>query len=310
MLFKANVEKDWTPDLNFLTLFWKGVPMKHFILLLIVSFLYAPSRIAQNNPQEESINLNGVWKDNGRPVEIKQSGAGVEAKFINPPLCDPRDNSQPRPREVDFTGTLEGNKIEGKATVCNWGKRWGSQIGIQQVDVTLEVSPDQKTLSGTYQGWKGPVNMTLTRCPESSYEPTREEITQIILEGLRARGINPPMGQSSSGQPMPGIIVHHRGDDDPAVMKYEFIAPLTDRPVEGTSRLGFTGQITFKPCDEKKEIKIGAVFVHDAKAGPRGEDALRGWKGEGYEYSPRGLRRAINEAMDGVQVQKVPRPPT
>lgn len=135
------------------------------LLLLAVTVVVPPSAHVQNPPAQGVIDLNGVWTDNGRLVDITQTGIDVVAMFKTPPKCDPQDGSTPQPRNKDFKGVIDvrSNMIFGKITVCNYGKEWKGQIGIQEVGVRLSISADRNTLSGEYAGWQGPVPVTITR---------------------------------------------------------------------------------------------------------------------------------------------------
>lgn len=131
--------------------------------VVLVTLLCLPFRASLQNKPAPKIDLNGSWMDGKRQVKITQIGSSVVAKYVEPPPCDPRDGSKPKPRETDFVGTISGNSIEGDATVCNYGEKWGSKIGIQSVKMVLAISADQNTLHGSYDGWKGQVAMTLER---------------------------------------------------------------------------------------------------------------------------------------------------
>lgn len=134
-----------------------------FLILLAVVVIGTPVTYQQTRPPRP-IDLNGLWKDNNRLVGIGQTDNIVVGMFKQPyTKCDPENGSPPQDRVKDFEGTLSGNTITGKMTVCNYGKEWGSRAGVQEVDVKLVVSDDQQTLSGQYQGFRGPVDVTITR---------------------------------------------------------------------------------------------------------------------------------------------------
>lgn len=131
--------------------------------LLLVTVLAPPFRAYLQTQTPAKIDLNGTWKDGSHKVTITQIGSSVVAKYVEPVMCDPQDESTPKPRETDFVGTISGNTIDGEASVCNFGKSWGSKIGIQTAKMVLTISADQNTLSGTYDGYRGKKEMTLTR---------------------------------------------------------------------------------------------------------------------------------------------------
>lgn len=152
--------------------------MKRIIIITSLLLLCSPAVLSQTRrPQsQELLNLCGQWLDNGRKVQITHTGSSIEARFLEPPMCDFQNEAgTKRPREVDFTGVLSGNKLVGTASVCNYGEKWGGQIGIQMPEMNLMVSEDGNTLTGTYKGWKGPEEMTLTRdC--SGIDELREQV--------------------------------------------------------------------------------------------------------------------------------------
>ncbi len=134
-----------------------------FLILLAVIVVGTPAANQQNPPQRV-IDLNGLWKDNNRLVGIGQTDDVVVGMFKQPyTKCDPENGTPPQDRVKDFEGKISGNKITGKMTVCNYGAQWGARAGVQEVDVTLVISDDQNTLIATYQGFRGPVEVTITR---------------------------------------------------------------------------------------------------------------------------------------------------
>jgi hypothetical protein len=138
--------------------------MRVFFLILLAVVVAGTPIANQQNPPRRIIDLNGLWKDNERLVGIGQTDEIVIGMFKQPyTKCDPENGSPPQDRVKDFEGTLKGNTITGKMTVCNYGKSWGANAGVQEVDVTLVVSDDQQTLTGQYKGYKGLVDVTLTR---------------------------------------------------------------------------------------------------------------------------------------------------
>ena len=156
--------------------------MKRIILMVPLLLLCSSGVLSQPQRQprgQEQLNLCGQWLDNGRKVQISHTGSSIEARFLEPPICDFQNEAgTKRPRDLNFTGGLTGNQLVGRASVCNFGENWGSQIGIQMAEMKLMVSDDGNTLNGTFEGWKGPVEMTLTRdC--SGIDELREQIRAL-----------------------------------------------------------------------------------------------------------------------------------
>jgi hypothetical protein len=138
--------------------------MKAFFLLLLAGIVVGLPSAHMQNPPARVIDINGLWKDRNRLVGIGQTDTTVVAMFKQPyTKCDPQNGSPPQDRVKNFEGTISGKTITGMMTVCNYGKSWGAKAGIQEVSFRLTISDDQNTLSGTYDGWKGPENVTLTR---------------------------------------------------------------------------------------------------------------------------------------------------
>lgn len=98
-----------------------------------------------------AIDLNGKWDDSGRAVCITQTGTSVSARYIEPYICDHRDGTgQTSQTDFDFDATLAGRTLTGQTTVCNFGAGNPLGVGLGQTDMTLDVSADGNTLSGTY----------------------------------------------------------------------------------------------------------------------------------------------------------------
>jgi hypothetical protein len=96
--------------------------------------------------------LDGVWVDNGREACISQSGTSVTASYLDAYVChednpnDPNDTTDTT--YTDFEGTLQGTTITGLTSTCRFGHDSGN--GIVSATMTLNVSADGKTLSGTW----------------------------------------------------------------------------------------------------------------------------------------------------------------
>jgi len=109
--------------------------MKQTILMTALLLLCSSAVLSQvqRAPRgQEQLNLCGQWLDNGRKVQISHTGSSIEARFLEPPICDFQNEAgTKRPREVNFTGGLSGNQLVGRASVCNFGENWGSQIAFR-----------------------------------------------------------------------------------------------------------------------------------------------------------------------------------
>lgn len=152
----------------------------HLLLgpVLMLPTLLAVAGVAQAQEPPE-IDLSGRWKDGARDVIIRQEESEVIAEYVEPyPLCDPQDGSEPQPYEKDFEATLSGDSLIGEVTVCNWGESWGGEIGIQEADMRLRVSPDGNTLSGMYESYPEPAKMTLTRGAPADCVDARRALLQ------------------------------------------------------------------------------------------------------------------------------------
>ena len=111
--------------------------MKRIILMVPLLLLCSSAVLsqAQRGPRsQEQLNLCGQWLDNGRKVQISHTGSSIEARFLEPPICDFQNEAgTKRPREVDFTGGLSGNQLVGRASVCMFGEKLVFAIGIQML---------------------------------------------------------------------------------------------------------------------------------------------------------------------------------
>ncbi|RIK65793.1 MAG: hypothetical protein DCC65_11700 [Planctomycetota bacterium] len=97
--------------------------------------------------------LNGKWLDNGRLVCILHSGSSVEATYVEPYICDHQDGAGTTSQtSFNFSAQMTGNQLAGTTTTCVYGFDEGSGVmnGITESDMTLVVSDDGKTLSGTW----------------------------------------------------------------------------------------------------------------------------------------------------------------
>ncbi len=79
-----------------------------------------------------------------------QTGSSVTATFNKPHPCDPQDGSPIQYNNWDFAGTLDGDRLEGKAHYCGYGKG-NPLLGIHyDARFKLTVSANGQTLSGTW----------------------------------------------------------------------------------------------------------------------------------------------------------------
>jgi len=95
--------------------------------------------------------LNGRWLDNGRIACLTHTGSGVVATYVLPHTCDHADGTGAISETIDdFTGQLSGDTITGMTSVCRHGFDDTEGNGFVQTTMTLTVSADGKTLSGTW----------------------------------------------------------------------------------------------------------------------------------------------------------------
>jgi hypothetical protein len=100
---------------------------------------------------DATLNLNGKWLDNGNEVCITQSGLSVQARYVQPHICDHRDGTgQTSQTDFDFDATLSGRTLDGETSICSYGAGNPQGVGIHRATVTLSVSADGNTLSGTF----------------------------------------------------------------------------------------------------------------------------------------------------------------
>lgn len=100
------------------------------------------------------LDLTGLWEEQGRrvrEVQITQTGASVEALFVEPYVCDHRDGTgRTSSTNFDFRGTLDGSRLAGEITVCFFGEKHANDAGLHLTSLELELSPDGNTLSGAW----------------------------------------------------------------------------------------------------------------------------------------------------------------
>lgn len=132
-----------------------------------------PTPTTQPDPNlpSDSVDLNiyglgGQWMDNGRRVCINHTGGGVFANYYDAYSCDPQDGTPPVETFTDFEAQLNGNMLTGTTSVCAFGHSDPADNGIKETAVTLTVSDDGKTLSGSWfdpdKGMNVPIVLTRT----------------------------------------------------------------------------------------------------------------------------------------------------
>ncbi|HUN81317.1 MAG TPA: hypothetical protein VMV81_07375 [Phycisphaerae bacterium] len=122
-------------------------------------------------PGSDDVDLNifglgGKWTDNGRAVCINHTGSGVFATYYQPDVCEHRDGTGDSDSTyTDFEATLSGKTLTGTTSVCGFGHDDHSLNGIRSADMTLTVSDDGRTLSGTWHNTEdnSDVPISLTR---------------------------------------------------------------------------------------------------------------------------------------------------
>jgi hypothetical protein len=103
------------------------------------------------NNGSTAIDLTGKWNDSGRLVCITQSGSSVSARYIDPYVCDFRDGTGGSAQtDFDFDATLADHTLSGETTVCNFGAGNPLGVGLGRAALTLTVSADGKTVSGSF----------------------------------------------------------------------------------------------------------------------------------------------------------------
>lgn len=151
--------------------------MKRILFLLLIAFAFSPavetSRSQSSTPtQDTRINLSGIWEDAGERVTITDSDGTVTARYSNQKQC--RHEETVTPYTSGFIVSGRGSTLRGTGTICYYGPKKEpadppatpdpSPRGVKQdSQVTITISADGKTLTGTQIGYHGPVNFTLTR---------------------------------------------------------------------------------------------------------------------------------------------------
>jgi hypothetical protein len=87
-----------------------------------------------------SIDLNGLWEDNGREIRIVHEGHHVTATYVKPHTCDHRNGSGTSQTTLDFTADIRCNTLIGQMNVCHWGDR--PDPGFRLTPLTLTASAE------------------------------------------------------------------------------------------------------------------------------------------------------------------------
>ena len=102
-----------------------------------------------NNVNLDVFGLNGRWMDGAREICLQHFGASVHAWYLELFMCDHQDGTGGFSNtETDFRGNLVNGVITGTTSACRYGHPSGN--GIIETTMTLTVSEDGKTLSGTW----------------------------------------------------------------------------------------------------------------------------------------------------------------
>jgi hypothetical protein len=107
-------------------------------------------------------NLSGLWLDGSHHVQVSQDGGTVIAQYVEPYDCDFRDGSGGHDySDLDFSGQLSGDTIQGDISVCAFGK--GNNPGIKRADVTLTVNAADTQMTGTWSAPTTQGSITVSR---------------------------------------------------------------------------------------------------------------------------------------------------
>ncbi len=94
--------------------------------------------------------LNGRWMDGAYEACIEHNGSAVSAIYTELRECDHADGTGTVSLyDADFEGELVGDTITGTTVTCKFGFDAGEN-GLISSPLTLTVSEDGKTLSGTW----------------------------------------------------------------------------------------------------------------------------------------------------------------
>ena len=159
----------------------------------------APGQAAAPMP---TVDLNGDWIDGGYFVTIKVDGPTVTATYQSDWSCDIGNGNKPQTTRDNFTAQLDaapakaGSQLKGITTVCSLvsGKCGGR--GLAKASMTLKVSPDGRTLDGTWfdcpQSKAMPFSLRRSPCPGLSSElsAAADRGAEQLFEACKARQID------------------------------------------------------------------------------------------------------------------------
>ena len=164
--------------------------MRHLLFPLLVALSCSAAAYAQSNPlpgpspvpaptasPTPTPDLNGAWRDNARPVTLKQTGTTVTATYDADYDCDPRDGGAIQKTRDDFKdATLSGNQLQGQTTVCLYGKGNPHGTGLKKAAFKLRLSKDGNSLDGSFfnSNTGKDVSFTITRTCSADTTPTIE----------------------------------------------------------------------------------------------------------------------------------------
>jgi hypothetical protein len=126
--------------------------------------------------------------DGEREITITHTGNDVRAEYVKERECDPRDGTGVVKTTLDFTGTLRGKQLTGKANTCKYGSDNHAENGFALEDLELTVSDDGNTLDGrwfssTFNEWRTATTIT-RKCPsgvEARLEVAQSQGPQQLL---------------------------------------------------------------------------------------------------------------------------------
>ncbi|MBE7508479.1 MAG: hypothetical protein HS101_19665 [Planctomycetia bacterium] len=97
--------------------------------------------------------LNGRWleQDNGRTSCIVHFASEMTSTLIEQRVCEHLDGTNTISHTfADLEGVVNGDTITGRTIVCRYGNSDPALNGTDFSPMMLTISPDGKTLSGTY----------------------------------------------------------------------------------------------------------------------------------------------------------------
>ncbi len=128
-----------------------------------------------------SSTLSGIWMDEaaGVPVRIVTSGASVTATYLEPRPCEHGDGTGAvTMRDLNFAGTVAGNRIDGELGTCKFGS---ADAGPTRSPLELAITDGGFAMSGRW--WNGVEG----RWEPITYRKVRDEPAPAVGEGPRPR---------------------------------------------------------------------------------------------------------------------------